>query len=85
MSEAIQVRSFEERRAEVEALKARLAADTDAALDLCDQARREAEARGDEVSAWQVGEEARAIREAGRVSASGLDRFLYHLKQAAKS
>ena len=85
MSGPIEVRSFEERRAEVEALKDRLAADTAAALDLCDQVRRDAEASGDEVTVWQVGEEARAIREAGRVAASGLDRFLYHLKQAAKS
>jgi len=85
MSEAIKVRSFEERRAEIEALKERLVADAVKALDICYEVRDQALAIGDEPLAWKACSEAAAIVAANRDARASLDRFLGHIEAAAKS
>lgn len=85
MSPPIQVRSFEERRREVEALKAKLAADNAEALDYCAERQQEAEASGDELMVVQIHEEMQAITEAGRVTANSLDRFIRLLRLSEQS
>jgi hypothetical protein len=85
MSAAIQVRSFQQIRAEVERLKDALVADAVNALDICYEARDHARARGDEATAWKVCQEAAAMVAANRAARASLDRFVEHLEQAEQS
>jgi len=85
MSEAIKVRSFQEHRAEVKRLTEHLAALTVQAGDLCYEARDQASARGDEVTAWKVCEDALAITAAYHEAKASLDRFLEQIETAAQS
>jgi hypothetical protein len=82
MSKAIKVRSFQESRAEVQRLKEQFVDATVKAGTLCYDVRDQASARGDEVTAWKVCEEALAIAAAYHAAVASLDRVLEYIEAA---
>jgi hypothetical protein len=78
-------RSLPDLRAEIQGLRQRGIDLTVDLLNLCSETRDQAAARGDEVTAWKVSEEAAVITTANRSTRASLDRFLEHIEQAEQS